>query len=56
MRWYAFRIRYLTVSLSYALACHYSNDHAGFQSFPIYAILCDGINLSSSPSMGKLRN
>ena len=43
MRWYALRIRYLMVSHSYALACDYANDRAGFHSFPIYAILCDGI-------------
>ena len=52
MRMYAFRIRYLTVSHSYALA-DYSNDRAGFQSFPIYAILCDGINFEFFSFNGK---
>jgi hypothetical protein len=28
---------------SYTLACQYANNHAGFPSFPIYAILYDGI-------------
>jgi hypothetical protein len=32
----------ISASHSYALACDYANDRAGFHSFPVYAVLCDG--------------
>ena len=46
-------IRYLIVSHSYTLACDYVNDCAGFHSFPIYAILCDGIAFEFFAFNGK---
>ena len=40
-------------ALTYALACDYANDRAGFHSFPIYAILCDGITFEFFSFNGK---
>lgn len=34
-------------------ACDYANDRAGFHSFPIYAVLCDGITFEFFSFNGK---
>jgi hypothetical protein len=44
---------YIMILHSYTSACDHANDHAGFSSFPIYAILCGGISFEFYSFDGK---